>query len=99
MKRISLLVVLVSLFLTSCIPLRTLNSTTNIKPKESFLVGNNTHGKFSATVTNTSVKPITIWKCPLEGGNHSPITRYHLDTTKVKVEKNTTLRIENDSKE
>ena len=98
-KRISLLEVLVSLFLNSCIPFRTLNSTTNIKPKKSLLLGNNTHGKFSATVTKTTVTPLTIWKCPLEGGNHSPMTLYHLDTTKVKVEKNTTLRIVNDSTE
>ena len=86
MKRISLLLVIVSLFLDSCIPFRTLNSTTYIKPKESFLLGNNTHGKFSAKVTNTSVTPITIWKCPIDGGKHSPITLNPSTTIKVKVE-------------
>ena len=99
MKRISLFIVFISLFLTSCIPFQTLNSTTYIKPKESFLLGNNAHGKFSVKITNTSVTPIIIWKCPIEGGKHSPITLYRSTTTKVKVEKNTALRIENDSEE
>jgi len=99
MKRISLLIVFGSIFFTSCIPFRTLNSTTSIKAKESFLLGNNTHGKFSAKVTNTSVTTITIWKCPIEGGKHSPITLNQSTTIKVKVEKNTALKIENDSEE
>ncbi len=99
MKRISLFIVLLSLFFTSCLPFQTLNSTTYIKPKESFLLGNNPHGKFLAIVTNTSVTPITIWKCPIEGGKHSPITLNPSITIKVKVEKNTALKIENDSEE
>lgn len=99
MKRISLLLIFVSLFFTSCIPFRTLNSTTNIKLKESFLLGNNTHGKFSAKVTNISITPITIWRCPIEGGKHSPVTLNPSTTLKINVEKNTALRIENDSEE
>lgn len=99
MKRISLLLVFASLFFTSCIPFRTLNSTTNIKPKESFLLGNNAHGKFSAKVTNTSITPITLWKCPIEGGRHSTVTLDPSSTIKVNVEKNTAFRIENDSEE
>jgi len=99
MKKISLLIIFISLFFTSCIPFRTLNSTTYIKPKESFLLGNNTHGKFSVKVTNTSVTSITIWKCPIDGGKHSPLTLNPSTTIKVKVEKNTALKIENDSKE
>lgn len=99
MKKISILVVFIGLFFNSCIPFQTLNSTTYIKPKESFLLGNNVHRRFSATVTNTSVTPITIWKCPIDGGQHSPITLEQATTVKIKVEKNTALRIENDSKE
>ena len=99
MKRISLLIVFASLFFNSCIPFRTLNSTTNINPKESFILGNNTHGKFSAKVTNSSVTPITIWKCPLDGGKHSPITLNQSTTIKVKVEKNPALKIQNESEE
>jgi len=99
MKRISLLIVFISLFFNSCIPFRTLNSTTNINPKESFIIGNNAHRKFSAKVTNTSFTSITIWKCPIEGGKHSPITLNQSTTIKVKVEKNTALKIENDSEE
>jgi hypothetical protein len=97
MKRVALLIVFTSLFFISCIPFRTLNSTTDSKPKESFLLGNNVHGKFAAKVTNTSDKPVTLWKCPIAGGKHSPITLY--GTTTIKVEKNTALRIENDSNE
>jgi hypothetical protein len=99
MKRISILVVFIGLFLNSCIPFQSLNSTTYIKPKESFLLGNNAHGRFSAKVTNTSVTPITIWKCPISGGQHSPITLDQATTVIIKVEKNTALRIENDSNE
>lgn len=99
MKKISVIVVFNVLFFNSCIPFQTLNSTTNIKPKESFLLGNNVHRRFSATVTNTSVTPITIWMCPIDGGQHSPITLEQATTLKIKVEKNTALRIENDSKE
>ncbi|MFZ4105101.1 hypothetical protein [Flavobacterium sp.] len=92
-------IVLVSLFFTSCLPFQTLNSTTYIKPKESFLLGINAHGKFLAKVTNTSFTPITIWKCPTSGGKHSPVTLNQSATIKVKVEKNTALQIENDSEE
>lgn len=99
MKTITFLIVFTILFFNSCIPFQTLTSTTNIKPKESFLLGNNIHGKFSAKVTNTSVAPITIRKCPIKGGKHSPLTLNQSSTIKVKVEKNTALRIENDSEE
>jgi hypothetical protein len=62
-------------------------------------LGNNVHGRFSVSVTNTSVTPITLWQCPIEGGKHSPITLERAATVKVKVEKNTALKIENDSED
>lgn len=99
MKTKPLLLVCLCLFFTSCMPFRTLNSTTYITPKESFLLGDNTHRKFSATITNVSVTPITIWKCPIEGGKHSPVILKQSNTIKVNVEKNTALKIENDSEE
>ncbi len=40
---------------------------------------------------------ITIWKCPISGGQHSPITLKPGENVFVRVEKNTALKIENAS--
>jgi hypothetical protein len=99
MNRILFFFLLVVSLGTSCIPFQTLNSTTYIKPNDSFILGNNVHGRFSVRVTNTSVTPITLWQCPIEGGKHSPKTLEPAATVKVKVDKNTALKIENDTQE
>jgi len=85
--------------LVSCIPFNSLNSTTNIKSNDEFILGNNIHGKFSANVTNISNYEIIIWQYPNDGGRHSPITLKPSMNVKVKVDKNTSLRFENHSNE
>jgi hypothetical protein len=85
--------------LSSCLPFKTLNSTTYIKANDAFILGNNEHGKFYAKVTNTSMYEITIWQCPITGGQHSPIVLRSLSTEKITVGKNTSLKFENGSPE
>jgi hypothetical protein len=99
MKRKYLILLLVAINLVSCLPLKSLNSTTNIKANDEFILGNNIHGKFYASVTNTSNFEVTIWQYPNDGGRHSPITLKPSMNVKVTVDRNTSLRIENHSNE
>ena len=85
--------------MTSCLPIRTLNSTTYIKANDAFILGENEHGRFQVTVTNTSIAPVDIWQYPLSGGRHSLVTLRPTEKFKLKVEENTSIRIENTSKE
>lgn len=82
-------------FLTSCMPFKSLNSTTYIKANDEFILGNNEHGKFYVSVTNTSDVEITIWQYPIAGGKHSPLVLKGSSTCKMTVDKNTSLRFEN----
>ena len=97
-KTITLFITLL-LLLTSCLPFKTLNSTTNIKANDTFILGNNEHGKFYVHVTNTSNNEITIWQYPITGGRHSPLVLKGLSSAKVVVDKNTSLRFENNASE
>lgn len=94
-----LLLLFIAISLVSCRVFNTLNSTTYIKANNEFILGNNVHGKFNASVTNTSNSDVTIWQYPIDGGRHSPITLKPSMNSKVKVDKNTSLRIENHSNE
>ncbi|NJL12652.1 MAG: hypothetical protein HC913_06420 [Microscillaceae bacterium] len=86
---------------TACqhLPFRRLNSTTYIKPQDAFILGNNQHGSFSVKLKNISQADITVWKYPIGGGRHSPAIVKPNETVKLKVESNTALRIENQSKD
>jgi hypothetical protein len=85
------------LFISSCSIFNTLNSTTSIKPKESFVLGNNKHGKFSVKIRNLSTKTIQVHRAPNSGGKHSFIDIKPNEQVKVKVEPNTTFVIDNAS--
>ena len=97
--RKKLILFLLAFNLMSCIPFTSLNSTTYIKANDEFILGNNIHGKFYANVTNISKNDLIIWQYPNEGGRHSPITLKPSTNAKLHVDKNTSLRIENHSKE
>jgi hypothetical protein len=99
MRKKYLALLLVAFNLVSCLPFNSLNSTTNIKANDEFILGNNVHGKFYADVTNISNFEIIIWQYPKDGGRHSPITLKPSMNVKVKVDKNTSLRFENNSNE
>ena len=99
MRKKYLALLLVAFNIVSCLPFKSLNSTTYIKANDEFILGNNIHGKFYANVTNISNFEIIIWQYPNDGDRHSPITLKPSMNAKVKVDKNTSLRFENHSKE
>jgi hypothetical protein len=67
--------------------------------KDAFILGDNEHGRFNVGVTNTSIAPVDIWQYPLSGGRHSLVTLRPTEKIKLKVEENTSIRIENSSSE
>jgi hypothetical protein len=85
-----------SLLLSSC---GSLNSTTSIKPNNSFVLGNNIHNEFKVRLKNESPVNLEIWRVPIEGGQHSPVTVKPNEILKFKVEKNTALLIKNRTNE
>lgn len=89
----------IAISMTSCLSFRTLHSTTYIKAQDAFILGDNEHGTFRATVTNISNVPIDVWQYPMSGGRHSLVTLGPSEKAKVKVDANTSIHIENASKE
>ena len=87
-------ILLAAILLSAC---STLHSTTTIKANDAFILGNNQHGRFFASVTNISTSPLTVWQYPIDGGRHSPLTLQPATNVKVRVDRNTALRIENSS--
>ncbi len=83
------------LLVTSCGIFSSLNSNTSIKPKESFVLGNNKHGTFKTTLKNEGVTILKVYQAPIDGGTHSSVLVKPQETTTIKTEKNTALIIEN----
>lgn len=98
-KRAVVAFAIICLLASASLSCNTLNSTTYIKANDTFILGNNKHGVFRVSLTNASPSEIVLWKSPLAGGNHSPVTILPKASLKVTVEKNTALRIKNPSKE
>lgn len=84
----------VGLLMSAC---GTLTSTTTIDGNNSFVLGNNQHGTFSARLKNISESDIELHRAPIDGGRHSFETVKPGQTIKVNVDKNTALVIENKS--
>ena len=90
-----LLVFLITLtFFISC---STLQSNTVIKPKDSFILGNNQHGKFKVKLQNSSENDIEVYHAPLNGGKHSSEVVKPNSKISVSVDPNTALYIVNNS--
>ncbi|MBC7642219.1 MAG: hypothetical protein H7174_07760 [Flavobacterium sp.] len=87
------------LFFTSCNVFSSLNSNTSIKPNDSFLLGNNEHGKFNVTLKNVSNHDIEIYFAPINGGSYSRQIVKINEVVTTKVAKNTAIVIENKSNE
>ena len=87
------------LLLSACqyLPFPQLTSTTTIGGNNAFLLGNNPHGSFTVSLKNLAETDIKIWRCPIDGGQHSPVQVKPNEQISVRVEKNTALRIENAS--
>lgn len=96
----SLFLVFVCLiFTTSCSVFGSLTSNTRIQPNNSFVLGNNEHGSFKVKLKNVSNQALTVYRAPINGGTHSPITVKKDQTITVKVESDTALVIQNDTNE
>ncbi|MEI7581417.1 hypothetical protein [Runella sp.] len=95
-KVLSAFIITLAFVTTSC---RTLTSTTYIKAQDSFILGNNEHGSYSVKLKNVSANEVQLWKAPIGGGQHSPMTVKPNETIKTNVDKNTALHIENKSNE
>lgn len=87
------------LLATSCGVFGSLNSNTSIKPKESFVLGNNEHDSFKTHLKNKGVTILKVYQAPINGGTHSPILIKPQETTTIKTEKDTALIIENTGNE
>lgn len=96
MKKVLASFIIFAVIGTSCTSLR---STTYIKAQDSFILGNNEHGQFSVKLKNASTSNVEVWEAPINGGRHSQVIVKPNETVKVKVDKNTALRIENKSSE
>ena len=87
------------ILLASCSVFSSLTSNTIIKPNDSFLLGNNQHGKFQITLKNVSNHDIQIYCAPIAGGTHSRQLVKVNQVVFTKVDSNTALVIENKSTE
>jgi hypothetical protein len=85
---------LVALVLSSC----SLTSKTIIPAGQYFELGNNQHGSFRISLKNNADHELTICEAPVNGGRHSPEVLLPDKSIKIKVNKNTALRIENNDK-
>ena len=85
---------LLFLCLAAC---KSLTSTTYIKGDDSFVLGNNEHGKFNARLKNISDHEIEVYRAPIQGGTHSREVVKPNQTVQVAVEANTALVIDNKS--
>lgn len=94
MKKVLASFIILAVIGTSCTSLR---STTYIKAQDSFILGNNEHGQFSVKLKNASTSNVEVWEAPINGGRHSQVIVKPNETVKVKVDKNTALRIQNKS--
>ncbi|MFN0082768.1 MAG: hypothetical protein ACKVOM_09650 [Ferruginibacter sp.] len=94
MKNINSIFALV-IAISSCSMFRSVTSNTTITPQNSFVLGSNEHGPFSVKLKNLSKNQVVLHRVPNNGGNHSYVTVQPNETVIVKVERNTSLVIEN----
>lgn len=74
-----------------------IHSTTTIKSKEQFLLGNNPHRSFRVKLKNISGSEIEVHRAPIDGGRHSGQVIASGETIRVRVESNTALVISNNT--
>lgn len=99
MKSTITLLAILLLTTSSCGIFSSLNSNTSIKPKESFVLGNNKHGSFKTHLKNEGVTILKVYQAPIYGGTYSQVLIKPQETTTIKTEKNTALIIENTGEE
>lgn len=94
MKTTLLLSTALIFFLSSC---SSLTSVTNISAHNSFVLGNNPHGYFRATVKNISGHPLKLYQKTLTDSVHSVTILKPNETLHVYADKNTALIVENNA--
>ncbi len=99
MKKLIISCIVFAILATSCLSLTSLKSNTVIKPNDSFVLGNNEHGSFTATLKNVSTNDLTVYLAPIKGGTHSPQVIKPKQSVFVKVDRNTALVVSNKSNE
>lgn len=97
MKMYPITFAIATYLIVSCSLLSRIQSTTIIKPKDSFILGNNEHGRFKVKFTNISQQPLELYHAPLGGGRHSGQMVNPGKELKVAVDRNTALVIYNPS--
>ncbi|MFM1836743.1 MAG: hypothetical protein RJA04_1431 [Bacteroidota bacterium] len=99
MKKLHYLLICASILFSSCtyLPFLKFNSTTLIKAHDTFILGNNEHGKFDVKLKNISNSDVTVWQAPISGGRHSPLIVQANQKVQIRVDRNTALNIENNS--
>ncbi len=92
-----LLIVITALILVTMFSACSITSQTTIKPKDSFVLGDNKHGSFRVALKNISEQEVEVYKAPIDGGTHSYQIVKPKKSVKVSVDRNTALVISNKS--
>ena len=92
--RTLLIATALTLTASSC---KTVYSTTTIEAKKSFVLGDNEHDAFEATLKNISREDLELYQMPNGGTKQLLQTLKSKKSATVKIEKNTALYIENKS--
>jgi hypothetical protein len=95
MKKFILFFALITIISVSCNSFRKLTSTTYIKAHESFVLGNNEHGTFKASMKNVSSNELEVYQAPIAGGKHSTVIVKPNASVNVNIDSNTALIINN----
>jgi hypothetical protein len=70
-------------------------SSTLIKSKERFVLGNNPHASFSVKLKNVSLSNLTYYQAPIDGEKQAAKVIKPYQTAQITVDKNTALVIDN----
>lgn len=81
--------------LTFAVSSCSVTSSTLIKSKESFVLGNNKHNSFSVKMQNVSLSNLTYYFAPIEGVASAPKIIKPYQKADIQVDKNTALIIDN----
>jgi hypothetical protein len=87
----NVLFALLVLTVSSC----SVTSSTLIKSKESFVLGNNPHGSFSVKLKNVSLSNLTYYQAPIDGEKQVATVIKPYQSAHITVGKNTALVIDN----
>ena len=91
----TILILLASLSILAITSCSTIKSTTYIEPSKSFVLGENAHSKYKATVKNTSIEPIEVYTINQNGEETLVATLNQNDQQLFKIGENVGVRFKN----